>query len=84
MPIHRRPKFSAVTQVVMQPRAEEGPPRGTGSQNSPPLLPNESAEPGESPLLGLVLTLIAPRAGAGGAVSRVSTFSESVRANWSA
>ena len=47
----------------MQPWAEEGPPRGTGSQNSPPLLPNESAEPGESPLLGLVLTLIAPRAG---------------------
>ena len=47
-PIHHRPKFSAATQAVAQPQAEEGQPKVAGPENSPPLLPNESARPASS------------------------------------
>ena len=62
-PTHRRPRFSAATHVVAQPQAEESQPKGTGSENSPPFLPNESAEPGEPPSPGLEFTLADLRAG---------------------
>ena len=44
-PIQRRRRFSAATHAVAQPQAEEVQPKGAGSETSPPLLPNESAEP---------------------------------------
>ena len=46
--IHRRLRFSAAMHTVALPQAEEGQPKGTGSENSPPLLPNESARPASS------------------------------------
>ena len=55
-PIHCRAKFCAATW------AEEGQLKGAGSENSPPLLPNESAQTGESPSPDLVFTLADLRA----------------------
>ena len=48
MPIQRRPKFSTATRAVTQTQAEEGQQKGAGSENSPALLPNESARPASS------------------------------------
>ena len=44
-------------------RPQEGQPEEDGPENSPPLLPNESAEPGEPPSPGLEFTLADLRAG---------------------
>ena len=44
-------------------RPQEGQPKEAGPENSPPLLPNESAEPGEPPSPGLEFTLADLRAG---------------------
>ena len=44
-------------------RPQEGQPKEDGPENSPPLLPNESAEPGEPPSPGLEFTLADLRAG---------------------
>ena len=47
-PIHHRPTFSAETHAVASSQAEEGQPKGAGSENSPPLFPNETAGPASS------------------------------------
>ena len=45
-PIHRRPKFSAATHAVAPAEADQ--PKGTSSENSSPLLLNESVWPASS------------------------------------
>ena len=44
--IHRWSRFAATTHGIAQRQAEEGQPKGAGSENRPPLLSNESAESG--------------------------------------
>ena len=47
-PVHSRSRFSAATHAPVQPQAVAGQPKGAGSENSPPLLPNENVEPASS------------------------------------